>query len=296
MSRGWNIVTVGPRPLPRPWATAITTYSPLVSPEFDPDARGVKRWLNGVKFQSFGCDKIVGVALDPCVERISERQTLGGQVAFNAFGVEVGVHCSTLSFGEDQSALQEYVRAHTEVSRSAVIAAQLETGGLSPDPANPDPSLAGDAQVISGTFADASSALAVIEDALGDLLDGGQGMIHMTPGTLIRLQAGGGLRFDGRLWYTATGHIVIADAGHQGVSAVTGALAQGESWIYGTGPVFLKVDDVLSIVGDSWENFDWERNELYVDVEQYALLMFDPCSAVAARYSAPTITAVPPEE
>lgn len=279
MALGMNIVVPAPRPAPRMWATAITTYVQLEGPEYEPDARGVKRWLNGVKFIPFGCDKIVGDLFDPCVERTTEYSEMGDEVSFDPFLAETAVQCSTL--GLPREALVEWVIAHTEVSRSSIMGAQVERSAYT----TTNPSLASEAQVITNADQSLIGALVAVEDALADLLDGGAGMIHVTAGLLTALQSGGGLRYDadGRP-FTATGHLIVADAGYLGVSPATNDVVDGELWIYGSGPVFAKFDDELvALVGMDGSDIDLTRNNQLLSAIQAGIAIFEPCSVVAAQ-------------
>lgn len=272
-----EIVIAGPRPAPRQWATALTTYEEATDPGLGLDSRGVKRWLNGVTFVPFGCEKIVGATFDPCVARTTtDIDGFGDFVTFGPFLMEVAVKCSALSVTAED--LTEYVTAHTEVARSSMLGAQVMQGAFN----TTNPSLVSEAQVIAGASFSPREALSLVEDALADVLDGGAGMIHLTPGTFSRLQIEGGLMFVNGDWFTATGHAVVADAGYLGPDPVSGDPVAGQSWIYGSGPVFFKLDD-LNIIGMPWENFNFARDVQRVDAEQYGLAYFEPCSVVAAR-------------
>jgi hypothetical protein len=278
MASKGEVVTLGPRPLPRIWGTALSSFPVPEGVEWEPDEFGIKRWLNGVTFVPFGCDKSVGDTIDPCVERLTNYLETGGCVDFYPFLAEfavegrVGLH--------DPDTLQAYVLAHSEISRSARLAEQLETAAYNPL----SPSLASEAQVITNGDQSLLGALIAVEDALADVLDGGSGMIHIPASFLTALQAGGGLRYDkaGRP-YTATGHLIVADAGTLGVSPVTGEVVEGETWIYGSGPVMAKYDDAVTVVGQrEWERMNFTRNRFYMDAELYGIVFFEPCSVVAA--------------
>lgn len=279
MSFGMNIVTQAPRPAARQWATAITTYAELTGPEYDPDSRGIKRWLNGVKFTPFGCDKILGALFDPCVERTSTFQNFDTESSFDPFLAEVGVTCSTL--GYDKATLEKYVIAHTEISRSSVLAAQVERAAYT----TTNPSLATGAVTIGNTDQSLMGALLAIEAGLADLLDGGAGMVHIPAGVLAVLHAQGGVRYDqfGRP-FTATGHLIVADAGYLGVSPMTQEVVDGEVWIYGSGPVFAKYDDLLRFQTDPWDDLSngLLHNDREVKAEMHGIAIFDTCSIVAA--------------
>lgn len=296
MPLGMNIPTVAPRPLPRPWATAATTYATLVGPEYEPvqrqDQNGnpigapVKRWLNGVKFTPFGCEVVVGDSFDPCVVRDrDDPQSFPDEVLFDPFLMEVGVACTTLTADAAilRSQMLSYITAHLDVSRSSLLGQQVMQGAFSAT----NPSLMSEAQVITGADESLLGALEAVEDGLADLLDGGQGMVHLPASLLSALQSGGGLRFiagpDGSFrYYTATGHIVVADAGYAGPSPTANGIVAGEVWIYGSGPIFAKIDDVVNIDGAPWEEIDLSVNVMNVHGSQFALAIFEPCSVVAA--------------
>lgn len=278
MASKGEVVTLGPRPLPRVWATALTSFPVPEGVEWEPDQFGVKRWLNGVTFQPFGCDKSVGDTIDPCVERLTNYLETGACVDFYPFLAEFAVE-GRLGL-HDFETQQAYVLAHSEVSRSARLAEQLETAAYNPL----SPSLSSEAQIISNADQSLIGALMAVEDALADVLDGGAGMIHVPASFLTALQSGGGLRYDetGRP-YTPTGHLIVADAGTLGVSPVTGEIVAGETWIYGSGPVMAKYDDAVTIVGQrDWERMNMTRNRFMVDAELYGIVFFEPCSVVAA--------------
>lgn len=278
MASAGEIVTLGPRPTPRLWATAASTYPLLEGAEWEPDAFGVKRWLNGATFSPFGCEKAVGDTFDPCVERLTNYLETGACVDFYPFLMEVAMQAPTRV--ADVESMQEYVLAHSEISRSKFMAEQVERSEYNAT----NPSLASEAQVVANADQSLIGALMGVEEALADLLDGGAGMIHIPAHFLVALQSGGGLRYDadGRA-YTATGHVIVADAGTLGVSPITSDVVVGETWIYGSGPVFAKWDDVVSFASPrAWENADIRRNRFLIDAEQYALALFEPCSVVAA--------------
>jgi hypothetical protein len=288
----------------------MTTYAALVGPEYDPIQREdddgnpigppVKRWLNGVKFTPFGCERVVGDVFDPCVLRErDDPQSFPEEVEFLPFLMEVGVNCTTLT--ADATILRNqmiaYITAHMEVSRSSLIGQQVMQGAFSPT----NPSLMSEAQVITGADESLLGALEAVEDGLADLLDGGQGMIHMPASILMAATSGGGFRFitgpDGiSRYYSAAGHIIVADAGYAGPSPNANAIVDGEVWIYGSGPIFVKLDDVININGAPWEEIDLTRNVMEVNGSQFALAIFEPCSVVAAVVDVSTSAADLEEE
>jgi hypothetical protein len=279
MPTGLEIPVLAPRPLPRVWGTAIASYPGLVGPEFDPDNVNVKRWLNGVTFCPFGCDKTVGQVFDPCVERVTTYTRYEpAEAIFYPFIAEFAVSYSSLNGTPEQ--WDQYILAHSENSRSSRLAEQVERGTY----ATLNPSLSSEAQVIANGDESLLGAVGAIEDALADVLDGAIGMIHVPASLLSILQVQGGLiRDDTGRFFTATGHVVVGDAGTLGVSPATGDPVAGEIWIYGSGPVFAKIDNLLRYTTPGEDNFNMPRNEYLLDAEQYMLALFEPCSVVAAK-------------
>lgn len=277
MSFQMQIPVLGPRPAPRVWATALSTYFPLVGPGYDPDQYGVQRWLNGVRFFPYGCDLSVGRPFDPCAERMTDYLETGDCVAFDPFIAEVAVQEPTLITSIET--LTEYVIAHSEQSRSSHLAAEVERAASS----GTNISLSSEASIVSIGADTVQGALAAVEEGLAAILDGGAGMIHVSPGLFSMLSAGGGVRYDadGRA-YTVTGHLYVADAGYLGVSPDTGEVVDGEMWIYGSGPVFAKYSPLVSFAQNPQELLDLSRNLLQIDAEQYGIAIFEPCSVVAA--------------
>lgn len=277
MPLGMEILVPAPMPTPRAWATAMTTYVPLDGPEYASTSTGVQRWLNGVKFLPFGCNKIVGDTFDPCVARTTDYEDgIGEEVAFQPFLAEVGVQCSVV--GTDRDDLEGYLLAHTEVGRSSILAAQVERSAYTTG----NPSLASEAQTISNADQSLIGALIAVEDALADVLDGGVGMIHVPASLLVALSIGGGLIQDGNTVRTISGHFIVADAGTLGVRPWTRQPQAGEIWIYGSGPVFAKYSDVIRYNQFDHEQIDFTRDQWNVNVQQYGIAIFEPCSVVAA--------------
>jgi len=279
----FEVETLSPRPAPRQWATAMTSYVQATGPEFGM-VSGAKRWLNGITFKPYGCDKIIGATLGDGTgdinvcgdDRLTEYLTKDPAVTFHPFVAEVAVESPLLCDTLEELLL--WVAAHSEVERSSILAGQVETAAYQTS----NDSLASTATDVSGGDSSLMGALYYIEEGLADRLDGGAGMIHMTPGAFVLAAAGGGVRYDGDgRPMTQTGHFIIADAGYQGASPYAQAPVANELWIYGSGPVVAFMDPEVSIEG-GFDAFQYRTNEWKVDAEQYGIAFFDPCSVVAA--------------
>lgn len=265
---------------PRTVSTALSTYIPLDDGVFS-DSPEVKRWLNGVSFCSAGCAALLGETIeDPCADgsitALEDNVDLADDdavVSFDAFVVDARVTAPVTS-GPPESQIRALLQMRSALARSVVVAREALTGGLTTN----SPSFVSEADTVVGVDGTPVGALAAVEDGLADKLQGGVGMIHVTPGMLTILNSGGGLVFDGEDYRTATGHLVVADAGYTGGAPSTGAVTSGENWIYGSGPVFLKLGDTRS-----FETLDWRHNVAVHRMQQYALLVFEPCAVVAAK-------------
>lgn len=276
---GMRTVIPTPGLAPRPWATAVTTYVPAPS---------IDRWMGGVTFTPRHCGpgEFVGGIVDPCIGRVDLVDEVVGFedfVHFDAFVLKGSFQCSPLSI--DGAELQAIANEATLMERSMGLAAEVERAALS----GSNPSLASAADTLTSTDQTAVGALAIVEDALAQTLNGGLGMIHMTPRVFTILQGGGGLMFEGGVWRTATGHFIVADAGYTGPDPDAGATAT-ESWIYGSGPVYFVLADSINVLGLPYENFNYVHDDLNVHVEQYGLAYFEPCAVVAAEVDVTAVT------
>jgi hypothetical protein len=81
-------------------------------------------------------------------------------------------------------------------------------------------------------------------------------------------------------YQTPNGHRVVADAGYNG--SAPGGLVLGQSWIYGSGPVYYRMSE-LEMPGQWWESFNRVHNDFVVQVVRYALYMFDPAFVVGGQ-------------
>jgi hypothetical protein len=260
----------------------MTTYLPLTEGVF---ASGVtQRWLAGVEFTPLLCRALVGSPVPlMCTTGDTPLEPnffLPGQddadeddpcVVFEAFQIDTLLEVPTLSSpGQDVSG---FMTVHSALARSVILAREAQTGSLTAE----SPSFVSEAETVTGFDATAVGALAAVEDALAVRLQGGVGMIHITPGMLTILNSGGGLNFDGTSYRTATGHVVVADAGYTNAAPSSGAVVAGRSWIYGSGQVMAKLGEVMVE-----SQFDRRINMETHRVQQYALVMFEPCAVVAA--------------
>lgn len=262
-----------PQPAPRTTGTALASY---LTPQFlneDP----TPRWASpGVQFPPFGCASLSGRATeDECVygepDKVANLTFPGASncEVFRPFKIEVVMDFTTLQWVTQD--LTEFVQAHTALWRSAIIAREVLNAALTPNE-----SFFSSAANL-GAAGTPLQALARVEDGLAARLGNGVGMIHVTPGMYNLLVASGAVE-DFR---TAVGTTVVVDAGYNGGQPPTGVVAANSGWIYGSGPVLLQTAD-LTANGRPLVALKMSDNTAMIDVEQYAVVAFDPCTVVAA--------------
>jgi hypothetical protein len=281
--------TVSPPPISaRQVGTLFTTIDP--TPEaFRFDGNNA-RWLNGVNFTPIGCEPLKRIAND-CLPDSKELEGFDDEVSFDAFVIYDGRECSTLS-GQN---IQGYVDLRLSAFSSAQVAEELMVGGArvyaggSP---RVNPSLQTAAALVGTAATAAFDGLYAIENALADVLNGGVGVIHVTPGLLTVLAAGGGLQFVNGRYQTPTGHFVIGDAGYTGAAptAFGGGGDADDRWIYGSGLVSWMATEAMPVGTFQHERMDFTRNIDVVIAERAAIFMFDPCAVVATRVNVPDLS------
>ncbi len=274
--------TDAPEIRPRTWATAVSTYLPL-------NGRGVDdglHWLGGISFPPHGCTRLTGFPTDdPCATETAAPDSAANLtyadaadcVTFLPFRIEVFLEYQMLN-GTTAEQAEAYVRSHAELARSYILAREVLNSALVPA----NPSLVDQADTVTGLNSTPAGALGAVEDGLASRLANGLGMIHVTPGLLTILQAGGGLHFDGTNYRTPTGHLVVADAGYTGGAPGTGTVTPAQPWIYGSGDVSYRHSG-QEATGAPWELFEYKRNKVTLNVEEYGIFKFEPCSVVASR-------------
>lgn len=282
MARGMNIMVEAPRPSLRRWATALTGYSTPEGGLFERAANGAMRWLNGVRFEPFGCDAhTVKAPFDPCTTNAlpdANEHGFEDEVAFEPFLALAGIECSVVA--TDRSQLLDWVTAHTEIERSANLAAEVERAAWSGTNISLISAAVSNGETGDNADTSLAGAVSYIEARLAERLHGGVGIIHMPAWLLVLLP---NVRWIDDKPHTATGHVIVADAGYQGVDPDTGDASADATWIFGSGPVFAKLSPVIDFVGNPYEEIDFERDQRFVTIQQYGLAYFDPCTVVSAQ-------------
>lgn len=255
-------------------------------------------WQRGVKFTGYGCAGLTPAGLQFCYDEEVEPldAAVSGSISRHpAFDVAATESCTDLDV--DLAWLSGRLDDRWGAFVSTPIAAQLETNALdlevptSEDDATPveAPSLRSEATVLTYAPVSVATGFAVIEAGLASTLHGAVGIIHVTP-ALLSLAGGDILRWDNGVWRTYTGHAVVADAGYTGAVPDAGTFADGTFWMYGSGPVGYQLGAPAPRTPIE-EGLNLPRNTLTARKIAQALVVFEPCSVVAAQVELPDTVA-----
>ena len=206
---------------------------------------------------------------DPCSTgtfRTKEEGDAFDSPHFASFVSYLPITCSAISIGDPD----EFAR-RAEIAMNAVQSFSVERQLSQGTGIATNPFLADAAHDLTGAGATAqtpAAALAFLEEAIG--ATGKQGMIHATPPVVSRW-------FDQEDWgslVTANGTRVASGGGYAGATPSGRAdAAAGESWVYATGPVEVRLAPVA--VMDIKEVLDRTINDVTFRAERYALVTWD---------------------
>lgn len=198
-----------------------------------PHADGDMRWANGIEFDPLSCDD--AVVFDPCVANGNDLVNTNnhpGIRKYTPFVVDAYDACSTLSW--QNADYEARARQLLALRESKAVAKEFWTG--TKIPGNPHLA-AGGAVTNVGTGLSPHNGLGALVQALADG-NGGPGMIHVRHRLLQILVGQAFLRYENGKWYTATGAVVVADAGYPGtgpageaIGNTAGAITE---WAYAT--------------------------------------------------------------
>jgi hypothetical protein len=256
---GLGPVIALPAPVVRPVGLFLTTA--ISFPWLD-------RYALGVKFQTTDLSPLGYEAIPsggPCadMDTVITPRNFTDVEEQGAFSVIDAVTCS--SIGKTPEELQADLVNHMALVLSAACAkeAMYGSGGSTHN-------LSGDATVVAGTFATVHDGIAELEERLATANGNTQGFLHMAPSALTYAILNGAVNRRGDIYYSPSGHVVIADAGYQAVESSTTTV------MYGSGPVYYALDDVISRAQYDWEMNDWTHNDLMAMAQAYGIILYDP--------------------
>jgi hypothetical protein len=252
------------------------------------------RWANGLEFQPYSCaDAIV---VDPCAASgygSTDDDNNRPQVRpYLPFAVDAHDKCST--FGWQAADYERRARTLLAQRESKAVAKEFWTGTL--EPTNPHLADGADAAGFGaptavGAALSPRAGLSLLVQALADG-NGEPGMIHMRPRLLQYLASIGAARYEGGKWYTATGAIIVADAGYPGTGptgqAITNVAGAITEWAFATdlvevhrGPV-----DVFSKTL-SYQSTAHQTNDEVVRATRLYAPIWNGCVLAAASITTP---------
>lgn len=232
-----------------------------------------ERWLNGVNIDSYPCN--TPLLWDPCSTgtfRTKEDTVEMPRPRFDSFAIIQSLVCSSLGMGDPVEFTQkaETVLDATQSFGVEEALSQGVTGSTNPFLGD------GDVTVLGGGAVTPAVGLSWLENAIGET--GRMGMIHATPavisawGDTYLEEVGGVLR-------TLNGTPVASGGGYIGAVADGSAAASGQSWVFASGPVEVRLAAVS--VQPIRETLDRTDNSVVVRAERYALAEWDGCLQVA---------------
>lgn len=242
---------------------------------------GVGKWMEGMAWRSELCPTYQGY--NPCAELAEGPDPSGDGLVYHVpVAYRVADECTTLSGTFDVARVERLANAVA----SFVVAQELWTGALSAlDPYDlPNAGLvdqvnhhlaSADAEVlVAPATGGILAALAELEERTRVATRGQQVFLH-APIHLVN-QVAPSLRRVGNELRTATDGVLIGDAGYLG----TGPAGTGTDWIYGTGPVAVRLGPVVATT-DARATVNRGSNIRLVWADRMFAVVFDPCAHFA---------------
>jgi hypothetical protein len=275
-------------PLPRGRLLDVISEIPLDS--FDTGGNDL-RWIYGLKWQPWPCTSLDHLDSDCNPANMGSPKECTAAVEQFAFQLVDSLKASALEMNYNE--IDAYLAARIPTTTSAGFASELisatGSGGLS---------LASEAtaptDVAFGAAAKRmSQALAALEGELAERLEGGRGMLHIPPTMLAEAISEGEFQLVNGQWETASGHLVVSDAGYVNAAPPAGQAASSitTDWMYASGPVYYRYS-TPEFLGEGFESVDFTRDRITRWLTSYGILVFDPCPVTAVLVSYDELIAV----
>jgi len=188
---------------------------------------------------------------------------------FDSFVIYVSGLCSTLGIANDLAGWAKRADAVLEATQSFAIEKALAQGV----PGLPDNKFLGDADLVALTASGPAAALSALENAIG--ATGRRGVIHLTPAVAAQLDSNLSDNGSGVLT-TLTGNSVVIGAGYIGTDPVSEASPDSShDWIFATGPVQVRLSELLAGPDEISGMVDHETNEVIYRAEKLANVSWD---------------------
>jgi hypothetical protein len=247
-----------------------------------------RAWL-GVKWMPWGTDNLDLDAADcdvshnftadePVLRRVPDEMTQPAFLMWDA------LKCSTISSTPDW--LRARVVRNLRVYASAAMAGELATAAASGGLAISGTNLL-TPNIVNATAQSIRLSMYHLEAHLAATLHGAAGMIHVSSGLLTLLVADDLVEWDGRVYRTATGHIVVGDPGWTGQYTPFGSSAASgdEEWMYATAPIWFAISEIntTQILTDDPGDTELLKNMNQPHGYRYGVITWDPAATGAIK-------------
>lgn len=240
-----------------------------------------RAWL-GVKWLPWGVDMLdleasdcdvsyIFTADEPVLRRVPD------ELRQPAFLMWDALKCSTLSSTPEW--LRARVVRNLRVYASAAMAGELATATASGGLAITGTNLL-TPTIINATAQSIRLSVYHLETHLADVLHGAAGVIHVSSGLLGLLVADDLAFWDGMVYRTATGHVVVGDPGWTGQYTPFNSTdaSTDEEWMYATAPIWYAISEVNTneILTDDPGDTDLLKNMNQPYAKRHGVITWDP--------------------
>ena len=237
------------------------------------------RWIAGFEQESISCMADVRL-IDACntgiEEVVIEKTGTGSLGEYTPFNVQAEVGCSTMGKQEEWVA---YATEALEICQNKAVELEFWEGRLARTAGNENRYLADgnavDVTPTPGTPVRARYGLALLEGQLAATGCGGRGYVH-TPVSIASVLPVKDRGDD--ILTTTLGNYVIAGDGYTGTGTDGEATTGSSVWLYATGPVFVRLDDIEVAADQARQYVNTETNEIIVKAERAAAVVWDGCA------------------
>jgi len=216
---------------------------PPARPAAASDSDPVTRWEAGFAWEPVNVCTGGGVA-DPCgTDALTASDSLDQQ-EYNPVLLWKADKCT--SKGRVPRDPVARVRQALTACTSKLLAGELWEGTLAVAKGFPNRFLADpEANTLTDGAVSEASAIACLEEGLA-ACSCGTGMIHVTPGMMIRIADHGLIERFGNVFRTANDTIVVADAGYTGTGPEGQPASNGSVWAYATDMVDVRLGPIVT--------------------------------------------------
>jgi hypothetical protein len=248
-------------------------------------------WQGGYAFENFLCRSMIRNVnpLDSTKQDVVWTPDLTQNfVNYTPFVIDVTDSMSTI--GHTMEEVRARLKDTLEKSSQKALEREFWTGALSTASGwgNQYLATAGTTDLTPvGGSVPAKTGLAMLEGAIGSCAGGYNGTIHGTrdaiSSIIVFMDKGGE---SGDTLYTPLGNMVIAGAGYTGTSPAGVAPAAGTSWLYATGPVNVRLGEMLTFPEDDkyWNNsYNATINNIELRAERFGAASWSGCCVYAVH-------------